>query len=75
MRMAYVKFVRVGRRRSFTFFCPAMNGLWQRLIPRRKRNSFFTLSLIEWVYENLGDSRTEWECPWSTVFAMAVWWG
>ena len=55
--------------------CPAMYGLWQRLIPRRKRNSFFTLSLSEWVYENLGDSRTEWECPWSTVFAMAVWWG
>ena len=55
--------------------CPAMYGLWQRLIPRRKRNSFFTLSLSEWVYENLGDSRTEWECPWSTVFAMGVWWG
>jgi len=28
--------------------CPAMAGLWDRIIPQRRRRSFFAQSLIEW---------------------------
>ncbi|KAL9859832.1 putative RNA-directed DNA polymerase [Arabidopsis thaliana] len=55
--------------------CPAMYGLWLRIIPRRRRTTFFTMSLLEWVYDNLRDHKGVWESPWSTVFLMAVWWG
>ena len=55
--------------------CPAMYGLWLRIIPRRRRTTFFTMSLLEWVYDNLRDHKVIWESPWSTVFSMAVWWG
>jgi len=54
--------------------CPAMAGLWNRIIPRRRRRLFFEQSLIEWLYSNLGDDRETYESVWSTVFTMAVWW-
>ncbi|KAG7579269.1 Ribonuclease H domain [Arabidopsis thaliana x Arabidopsis arenosa] len=55
--------------------CPAMYGIWTRIIPRRKRGTFFTQTLLEWVYDNLGDSGEVDGCPWSTLYAIAVWWG
>ncbi|KAL9816790.1 putative reverse transcriptase domain, ribonuclease H domain, ribonuclease H-like superfamily [Arabidopsis thaliana] len=54
--------------------CPAMAGLWDRIIPRQRRRLFFEQSLIEWLYSNLGDDREAYESVWSTVFTMAVWW-
>ncbi|KAG7591715.1 Zinc finger CCHC-type [Arabidopsis thaliana x Arabidopsis arenosa] len=55
--------------------CPAMFGIWTRITPPRKRGTFFNQSILEWVFENLGDSREVDGCPWATLFAMAVWWG
>ncbi|KAG7543781.1 Reverse transcriptase zinc-binding domain [Arabidopsis thaliana x Arabidopsis arenosa] len=55
--------------------CLAMAEIWLRLLPPRKRQSFFTKSILEWVYDNLGVETDIVGSPWSTNFAMAVWWG
>ncbi|KAG7599606.1 Endonuclease/exonuclease/phosphatase superfamily [Arabidopsis suecica] len=55
--------------------CPAMEGIWQRLLPPRSRQPFFAKSILEWVYANLGEEREVAGSPWSTCFAMTVWWG
>ncbi|KAG7537137.1 Zinc finger CCHC-type superfamily [Arabidopsis suecica] len=55
--------------------CPAMVGIWRRLVPRRRQQVFFAKSLLEWLFENLGagcDTSSE---EWPTLFSMAVWWG
>lgn len=55
--------------------CPAMAGIWQRVVPRGKVHRFFTQSLLEWLYDNLsGEINTE-QNSWSTLFGMALWWG
>lgn len=54
---------------------PAMEGIWTRLVPQRQRSSFFAKSLLDWVYENLGDDRIQGGSMWATLFAMATWWG
>ena len=33
--------------------CPAMTGIWLRLVPKRKRQTFFATSLLEWFFMNL----------------------
>jgi len=55
--------------------CPAMVGIWTRLVPPRKQGMFFLQSLLEWLYGNLGDSGVAGGCPWSTMFSVAAWWG
>lgn len=55
--------------------CPAMLGIWTRIVPHRKRGTFFTQTLLEWIYENLGDNKDVDGCPWATMFVIAVWWG
>lgn len=55
--------------------CPAMRGVWERLVPRRKRREFFTMSLLEWLYHNLGDEENLGDSTWATLFAVSVWWG
>ncbi|KAG7557811.1 Reverse transcriptase domain [Arabidopsis suecica] len=55
--------------------CPAMSGVWVRLVPPTRRQAFFTLTLLEWLQENLGSGRKVGEVEWSTLFSMAVWWG
>ncbi|KAL9841601.1 putative ribonuclease H domain, reverse transcriptase zinc-binding domain-containing protein [Arabidopsis thaliana] len=50
--------------------CPAMAGIWSRLVPRDQIRQFFTASLLEWIYRNLRERGS-----WPTVFVMAVWWG
>lgn len=52
-----------------------MAEIWLRLLPLRKRQSFFAKSILEWVYDNLGVETDIAGSPWSTNFAMAVWWG
>ena len=55
--------------------CPAMSGIWTRIVPQRKRRAFFDKTLFEWVFDNLHEETPFQESSWSTVFAMAVWWG
>ncbi|KAG7599981.1 Reverse transcriptase zinc-binding domain [Arabidopsis suecica] len=53
--------------------CPAMMGIWTRILPPRKRRTFFDKSLLEWVFDNLSDENEYCESTWATMFAMAVW--
>ncbi|KAL9859811.1 putative RNA-directed DNA polymerase [Arabidopsis thaliana] len=55
--------------------CPSMSGIWSRIVPRRKQQAFFAKSLFEWLFENLCEQVNVEEGPWSTMFALAVWWG
>ena len=55
--------------------CPAMRGIWDRFVPAVKRQTFFSMPLLEWLYKNLSDNGTGSEIPWPTTFALAVWWG
>ncbi|KAL9860860.1 putative ribonuclease H domain, reverse transcriptase zinc-binding domain-containing protein [Arabidopsis thaliana] len=55
--------------------CPAMSGIWTRIVPQRKQRAFFDKTLFEWVFDNLQEETPFQESSWSTVFAMAVWWG
>ena len=54
--------------------CPAMTGIWDRIVPQRRRGTFFQQTLLEWVFGNLSDSGEVFGSVWSTVFAMAIWW-
>lgn len=55
--------------------CPAMAEIWTRIVPRRRQREFFSKTLFEWVYDNLREGVPFAESSWSTVFAMAAWWG
>lgn len=55
--------------------CPTMAGIWERVVPIRKRQRFFSQSLLEWLYDNLQEGVTTVDVPWSTTFAIAEWWG
>ncbi|CAA7032614.1 unnamed protein product [Microthlaspi erraticum] len=54
--------------------CPAMEGVWLRLVPVRKRQEFFAKSLLEWLYSNLGNTRDSDGTTWAAQFVMALWW-
>lgn len=53
--------------------CPAMLGIWARIVPTRLKQAFFNKSLLEWVYENLGSEVSVDGIAWPTIFALAVW--
>ena len=53
--------------------CPAMSGIWDHIVPRRRQQTFFTMSLLEWMYTNLQQGLMAEGSDWSTLFAMAVW--
>ena len=55
--------------------CPGMSGIWDRLVPTRKRQAFFSMSLFEWFYLNLSDTQEGSGVPWATTFSLTVWWG
>ena len=55
--------------------CPAMEGIWLRLISVSKQRLFFEKSILEWLYVNLGEHGEMGGSVWSTVFALATWWG
>ncbi|KAG7533081.1 Reverse transcriptase zinc-binding domain [Arabidopsis thaliana x Arabidopsis arenosa] len=55
--------------------CPAMLGIWRRLIPHSKWRSFFSQSLLGWMFGNLGEDGEVDESTRSTRYAMAAWWG
>lgn len=55
--------------------CPAMEGIWNKLVPRTKRDAFFSMPLFEWLYRNLSDNKAGEAIPWATMFAVSVWWG
>lgn len=54
--------------------CPAMVGIWERIVPTRKRTAFFSQSLLEWLHDNLQEGVIVADIPWSTTFAMTLWW-
>ncbi|CAA7053633.1 unnamed protein product [Microthlaspi erraticum] len=54
--------------------CPAMSGIWERIVPREKRQAFFTMPLLEWLFVNLSDSSQMESGIWSTLFSVSVWW-
>ncbi|KAG7556773.1 Reverse transcriptase domain [Arabidopsis suecica] len=51
--------------------CPAMVGIWRRIVPARRLGGFFSQSILEWLYGNLCDENIMVESQWATVFAMA----
>lgn len=53
--------------------CPAMAGIWSRLVPGRERQLFFNKTLWEWVFDNLCGNTGERQAHWPTTFAIAVW--
>ncbi|AED94885.1 Polynucleotidyl transferase, ribonuclease H-like superfamily protein [Arabidopsis thaliana] len=55
--------------------CPAQLGIWVRFVPRRRQQGFFSKSLFEWLYDNLCDRSSCEDIPWSTIFAVIIWWG
>ncbi|CAA7040940.1 unnamed protein product [Microthlaspi erraticum] len=55
--------------------CLAMKGLWQWIVPVRRRQEFFGAPLLSWLYNNLGAKLELGDYNWSTLFAVAVWWG
>ncbi|KAL9831279.1 putative ribonuclease H domain, reverse transcriptase zinc-binding domain-containing protein [Arabidopsis thaliana] len=55
--------------------CPAMSGIWQRIVPPQRRHKFFTQTLLEWIYANLREGIVINGISWATTFAMALWWG
>lgn len=54
--------------------CPAMAGVWLRIVPRGKQPAFFAMFLLEWLFVNLSDEEVTENGAWSTVFAVAIWW-
>ena len=54
--------------------CPAMAGIWQQIIPQRRRRQFFSQSLLEWLYTNLQADTVVDGQLWATSFALAAWW-
>ncbi|CAA7019711.1 unnamed protein product [Microthlaspi erraticum] len=54
--------------------CPSILGIWNRVVPARLRQEFFSKSLLEWLFENLQDVPSSDGPPWATTFAMAIWW-
>lgn len=55
--------------------CPAMEGIWNRLVTGTRRHTFFSMSLLEWLSRNLCNNNVQDGIPWATTFAVAVWWG
>lgn len=53
--------------------CPAMAGIWERIVPTNHVRAFFSESLFEWVYGNLGTSIEMEGYSWATLYAMSVW--
>ena len=54
--------------------CPAMEGIWLRLVPLKERHAFFGMTLLEWLFANL-KSESKYGCEiWATLFSMSVWW-
>jgi len=54
--------------------CPAMMGIWNRIVPPTLQRPFYTQTLLEWIYGNVGSPVVREGIPWGTVFSMAVWW-
>ncbi|KAG7585508.1 Ribonuclease H domain [Arabidopsis thaliana x Arabidopsis arenosa] len=54
--------------------CPAMSGIWLRVVPQYRRRVFFEQSLLEWLFDNLRERSRPGEENWTTLFSCAVWW-
>ncbi|CAA7036128.1 unnamed protein product [Microthlaspi erraticum] len=54
--------------------CPAMEGIWRRIVQQRKQHAFFAMSLLEWLFENLSEDTELVNGSWPTLFSVSVWW-
>lgn len=54
--------------------CLAAAGLWARIVIPSRRQRFFKVPLLEWLYENLARDKTVNGDQWPTMFAITVWW-
>jgi len=52
--------------------CPAMMGIWNRIVPPTLQRPFYTQTLLEWIYGNVGSQVVREGIPWGTVFSMAM---
>lgn len=54
--------------------CPAMAGVWERIVPWERRNGFFEASLLEWLSMNLREDVSVDGSSWASLFAVSIWW-
>ena len=54
--------------------CPAAAGLWTKSVMPSRQHRFFSLPLLEWLYDNLASDRSGNGSQWPTIFAVTVWW-
>ncbi|KAL0722059.1 hypothetical protein Bca4012_036658 [Brassica carinata] len=54
--------------------CSATAGIWTRIVTPGKQQRFFSLPLLEWLYENISRDASGNGDSWVTLFAMTVWW-
>ncbi|KAL9813290.1 putative ribonuclease H domain-containing protein [Arabidopsis thaliana] len=47
--------------------CPAMIGIWNRIVPPTLQRPFYTQTLLEWIYGNVGSQVVREGIPWGTV--------
>ncbi|KAL9282454.1 putative ribonuclease H domain-containing protein [Arabidopsis thaliana] len=47
--------------------CPAMMGIWNRIVPPILQRPFYTQTLLEWIYGNVGSQVVREGIPWGTV--------
>ncbi|CAA7037229.1 unnamed protein product [Microthlaspi erraticum] len=55
--------------------CPAMAGIWTRIVPVSKQREFFTAPILNWLHDNIGNNTDMGGHTWSTLFAISTWWG
>ncbi|CAA7036314.1 unnamed protein product [Microthlaspi erraticum] len=54
--------------------CPAMQGIWRRIVPHANLQTFFDMSLFEWLFVNMSNDIEVAGRVWSTMFSVGVWW-
>lgn len=54
--------------------CPAIEGIWRRVVQRHKQQAFFSTPWLEWLFVNLSDTTSTTNGPWSTLLAVMTWW-
>lgn len=54
--------------------CQAAVGIWVKIMIPSRQQHFFSLPLLQWLYENLGRDKPGNGDQWPTLFAFTVWW-
>ena len=54
--------------------CPTAAGLWAKIVIPSRQHRFFSLPLLQWLYENLVRDKPGNGDQWPTLFALTAWW-